>query len=483
MKHRPLNRRDFFHRMAEGFATISALQLLQMEKLFAAPAEYQYFIAIMPHSLALLKAANDVSLHGDVFQGYGNWRFAGAGTLSGLDSIRNNVFIPRGLTYGMQPGTEGVGHFQAQGGFLTGYPTRGASTYDSLVGANNTTPPAASVQSIDWMIAKKSGFEPIALGYRNRPAFNGAEAPHFFKAISWRDPSNAYYPVFDSAALLAQLKARANCSAFTTDPNQIQSQIAKESEKQTLIRRVQKQYAVHYRNHRSHADAYERYLDDFSNHLISLQKNIDSLEVQKRQSLMKPLICDSPVPTFKESIPSESDNGYYEGKVRELNSLIVSSFKAGITNSATLSLCLEKCHSFQHYISRSDIGRDGVTEAQIMSNGQGLQEYMDSVTKGLVHLVQQLKSQGIFDKTLILFGGEQNDGNTHMAKEAPVLVIDGKNPGWNGKDLGTLAGGQATPESRPYADLLVDIAKKFGLEVSELGSSLNVKGVGRGGIF
>ena len=108
---------------------------------------------------------------------------------------------------------------------------------------------------------------------------------------------------------------------------------------------------------------------------------------------------------------------------------------------------------------------------------------MDSATKGLVHLVGELKAQGIFDKTLILFGGEQNDGNSHVAREAPVLVIDGKNSAWNGRDIGPIAGGQDIPEARPYSDLLVDILKKFGIEVSEFGSPYNVKGPGRGGIF
>lgn len=469
--------------MLHGFATVSALQLLNLKKLYAAPSQYDYFIGVMPHSLALLKTQNDVSMHGETFQGYGNWRFNGPGSLSGLDAIKANIFVPRGLTYRVSSNVESVGHFQAQGAFLSGYPARGASTYDLLAGANNVTPPNSTVQTIDWMIAQKSGFQPIALGYRNRPAFNGAEAPHFFRAISWRDPSTAYYPVFDSAALLNQLKNQALCNSFTADPTQIQNQIAKCIERERLIERVQQQYATFYRTNRSNASAFERYIADFSLDLVTTRTTRTSLEAQNAQLRTKPSLCNLPVPTFSDPVPSTFSNQTYESKVRELNSVVAHAFKAGLTNAATLSLCLEDNHLRQHYIATSDIGRDGFTREQILAHGTGLREYMDSVTKGLVHLVAELKAQGIFERTLILVGGEQNDGNTHTATEAPVFVIDGKSGAWNGRDLGTVATGQATPETRPYSDLLLDILKKFGFEVAEFGSPLNVKGVGRGGLF
>ncbi len=477
------SRRQFFHQMLKGFASVSALQLLDLEKLLAAPAQYDYFIGIMPHSLALLKPGNDLSNHGDFFNGYGNWRFNGPGTLSGLDPIRANVFVPRGLTYRMNPGTEGVGHFQAQGQFLTGYPTRSASTYDALVGASNTELPPASVQSIDWMIARSRGKEPVAFGYRDRPGFNGAEAPHFFKAISWRDPSNALYPTFDSAALFNHLKNLARCNTFTSDPGKITAEIAKEQEKKKLLERVTKQYGTFYKNHRSNADAFEKYLDDFAKSSAAAATNIANLESQKSVALNKPGLCDRPGLSFSAPVPSENDNGFYEAKVRELNSLVALALKGGVTNAVTMSICLEKNHLAQHYIARTDAGRDGFTEAQIQTHAQFLKEYMDSVTRGLVHLVNELKAQGIFERTLILVGGEQNDGNTHTAREAPALVIDGKSGSWNGRDVGTLAGGNDFSESRPYSDLLVDILRKFGFELGEFGSAQNVKGVGRGGVF
>lgn len=481
-----VTRREFVRQMlGQGALAYIATHLGGVEKLFAQTANYQYFVGIMPHSLALLKTQNDVSIHGNFFQGYGNWRFNGAGSLSGLDAIKGHVLVPRGLTYRTEAGTEAVGHFQAHGGFLTGYPSRGASDYDMLVGPNNITPAASTTQSIDWMIAKSIGKEPLAVGYHNRPVFNGAEAPHFFRALSWRDSLTAHYPTFDSKVLLNQLKIQARCSSYTGDPAQIQKEIDKVGEQLKVILRVQQQYSRFYRRHRKNADAFEQYIDDFGHRAAALRQDLERLNQSLTTATTKPVICDAADPAFFDSMPSISDNATYENKVRELNTLVALSFKTGLTNAATMSLCLEENHVFQHYISNINVNDaiSGQTTADVISYGAGLKQYMDSVNRGVLHLVSELKRFGIFDKTLILVGGEQNDGNAHVANEAPVYIVDGKNAGWNGQDVGVMVSGQGMPEARPYSDLLVDILKKFGLNVAQLGSDKNVKGVGRGGLI
>lgn len=484
-KERKLSRKEFMLWMLKstGYA-YSLPHVLSLTKALAAGGSHQYFIGVMAHTLALNKTVRDTSdLHGGFFKGYGNWIFNGYGSLSGLDSIKANVFVPRGLTYRMEAGTEAVGHFQAQGGFLTGFPSRGASDYDLLVGDNNTTPAPDGTKSIDWLIAESVGQTPLAVGYNQRAGFNGAEAPHFFNAISWRDPRNAQYPTFDSGALLKQLAARARCETFNSDPRAIEAQIKQANEKITLMDRVKDRYSQHFKLNRRYSGAYDRYIEDFKSEISRLNKDLEGLQSGLNYQNSKPALCDWSGPTVTTANPSTSDRSVYEKKVQGLNTLLALSFKAGLANSATMSLCLEINHGNQHYITSQDVGRDGQTLQDIINHGNGLRDYMDSVTKNIVHLVNELKKYGIFEKTLILVGGEQNDGNTHTASEAPVFVIDGSNSSWNGKDVGVLAGGQTAPEDKPYSTLLVDVLNKFGISRSSFGSPKNVKGVGRGGIF
>ena len=482
-RNRKLDRREFLIEMLHRAALASCAPLLFGYEKARAAGEYRYFIGIMAQTLALLKIQHSANLHGDFFTGYGNWQFGGDGTLSGLNAIRPHVFVPRGLTYRMQPGTEGVGHFQAHGGFLTGYPSRGASSYDMLVGDSNTTAAPSNAKSIDWMIAQSANKTPMAVGYRFKKDFNDAEAPHFFNAISWRDPRNVHYPVFDSKALFNQLQGQARCSTYTSNPAEIQSQIALAKKRKVLMDRVQKEYEKHYKLHRRNSEAYDQYVADFKKQSNQFQADVDRLSGDLSYLSTKPVLCDWSGPSFGDAFPSESSNTEYQRKVRELNTLVALSLKSGLTNAATMSLCLGRNHHYQHYIADRDVGRDGQTRQNILQHAAGLKQYMNSVTSNLVHLVDQLKAQGIFEQTLILVSGEQNDGNTHTANEAPVFVIDGKNSSWNGRNVGSTSGGQTAPETKPYASLLVDIVRKFGISVSSLGSSKNVKGVGTGGVF
>lgn len=480
-----LSRKEFMIWMLKstGYA-FSLPYVLELNQAFSATGSHQYFIGIMAHTLALSKTVNDTSgLHNNFFTGYGNWTFNGYGSLSGLDSIKSNIFVPRGLTYRMQEGTEAVGHFQAQGGFLTGYPSRGSSDYDMLVGDNNTSSAPNGTKSIDWLIAQSAGKTPLAAGYSKKAAFNGAEAPHFFNAISWRDPNNAYYPTFDSGALFQQLATLARCSTYNQDPSALQSLIDKTKAKITLMARVQNSYAQYFKLNKRYAEPYELYMNDFSAETEKLKTDLTNLQSGLEYQNTKPAICDWSGPTIKGESPSISDIPTYEKKVQELNQMVTLALKANLTNAATMSLCLQVNHGYEHYISKNDIGRDGVTEQTIINHGNGLRDYMNSLSKNIVHLVNQLKAAGIFEKTLILVGGEQNDGNTHTATEAPVFIIDGSNSSWNGRNVGPTVSGQTAPEDKPYASLLVDILKKFGITKSTFGSPKNVKGVGTGGIF
>ncbi|MCB0361732.1 MAG: DUF1552 domain-containing protein [Bdellovibrionales bacterium] len=473
--------------MLKGTGYAYSLPLLfDIDRAVGADGLYKYFIGIMAHNLALCKTVNDTSaLHSGFFTGYGNWRFGGYGSLSGLDSIKANIFVPRGLTYRMTANTEAVGHFQAQGGFLTGYPSRGASSYDLLVGNSNTEPAPTGTKSIDFLIANSQGgnFNPLTLGYRRRTDFNGSEAPHFFNSISWVDPRTSNYPTFDSKVVFNQLLNQARCATYTGDPQEIERQISQADEKVKLLKRVSEQYTRHYRLNKKYAETYDQYVSGFNSETEKLSLDLDNLRSGLSHLENKPSICDWSGPTLSTPDPTPDDRSVYETKVKELNTMVALAFKADLTNSATMSLCLEVNHHNQHYISSGDIGRDGQSRQDIINHGNGLRDYMDSVAKNIVHLVNELKRLNIFDQTLILVSGEQSDGNTHTATEAPVFVIDGKNATWNGRDVGVTAPGQQAPEARPYSDLLVDVLGKYGVSRSSFGSPRNVKGSGKGGIF
>lgn len=479
-----MTRKEFLEFLGKSLAMAGASSYLNgIEKAMANSSTHKYFIGVMAHSLGLLFPSRPTTLHGDFFTSYGNWRFNGPGTLSEFDQIKSHLIVPRGLTYRMNSGIEDVGHFQAQGAFLTGYPSRSASLFDRLVNSNHDETAPSQVQSIDWIIAKRYGFQPVALGYRDRQVYNGAEAPHFFRAISWSGPESAFYPVFDSAALQTLLKNRLNCTLYNNDSD-LASKLTDLNHQKTLLSNLEKSYVNHLRVDRSYADTYDVYIQDFRNQARIYQKDIDNISSNLNEKERLSPLCDMPQTTYSSATPSGSDENYYFSKMSELNSLTARCFQVGLTNAVTMSVVLESRHHSQHYISDLDLGRDGQTETSITTNREALKSYMAVVGKSLTHLVEELKARKIFDQTLILVSGEQTDGNTHRAPEAPLLVIDGSKNTWNGASLGDDNMMRETPlENRPYSDLLVDVLKKFGISVSEFGSPYNVKGVGRGGLF
>ncbi len=476
-----IRRRKFLIDLIKASAAVGiAPYLSNLNIAQAQAANYKYFIAIMPHSLALLFPQRPVTIHNNFFAGYGNWQFQGRGSLSEFDAIRANLLVPRGLTNEVSGGL--VGHFLEQGGFLTGYPTRGASSYDLLLaGADNTSGAPAGTQSIDWMIAQAYGFQPLALGFSDR-GYNEAEAPHFFRAISWSSPTSAQFPVFDSKALLALLKTRLDCNSFFATRSSAATRVSELQQEIKLFSLVEKEYTKRLRVDRSYSSEFDQYIQDFRNKSLQLSQNVESLSSGGSALAHLQWVCDWSGPAYSSPHPPQ-DEGYYLAKCKELGTLATKALQSRVTNAVTLSIVLDQNHHRMHYISDLDVGRDGNSHEAIISHGEGVKRYMGLAAQAVIHLVNELKTAGLFQDTLILFGGEQNDGNTHTAQESPVLIIDGKNPGWHGANVGTLSSNGQPPRAHPYSSLLVDILSRFGISRSNFGSPYNIRGVGNRGIF
>ncbi len=484
-KNQPMTRKEFLNFMVRGLSLVGAMPYVSLlDRAVASNSEYKYFIGVMAHTLALLFPQRAMTLQNGFFDGYGNWKFSGYGTLSEFDSIKSHIFVPRGLTFRVNNEIENVGHFLAQGAFLSGYPSKSATHSDMLLGSSSSSLAPANVSSIDWIIARNKGFQPLALGYRDRLVYNGAEAPHFFRAISWIGPDKPHYPVFDSLALHNLVKNQLSCSLYNDAAQSSESKIADLQNQIKLMSLLEKSYANHLRVDRSYSDTYDIYIQDFKKQSQTYQQDINNLSSNINAKEKLASVCDWVGPKFNIPTPSPSSEIYYSSKLAELGSFAARCLKAGLTNSVSMSICLESNHHRQHYIADADVGRDNQTRENVISHGAGLKKYMNVVAKGMIDLVNELKREEIFHETLILLCGEQNDGNVHNAHEAPVLIIDGKNGSWNGRNIGDPSLSRVVAgESRPYSDLLVDILKKFGHSTTSFGSPHNIKGIGRGGIF
>ncbi|MGV3620202.1 MAG: DUF1552 domain-containing protein [Archangium sp.] len=159
-------------------------------------------------------------------------------------------------------------------------------------------------------------------------------------------------------------------------------------------------------------------------------------------------------------------NANYVLRFELMHQLIVLAMQCGLTNVATLMYGpgVSEYLSFNESLGGGNghhaVAHHGGTQSSIDRLKQ-----MNRVQSGLLaDLLTRLKAANLLNETLVLYGSDMSDGNPHHTETLPMLLCGAGSDFKFGQEI--VPGGR-----RPVADLLVDIAKELGLNLTSFGSA------------
>jgi hypothetical protein len=315
--------------------------------------------------------------------------------------------------------------------FLTGAPHPGSSSFRNTV-------------SVDQKVAERIGtltrFPSISLGVNTRS-----------RSLSWTDRGVAIPPQEKAAEVFAQLFLQGT-------PAQVEAQVRKLDSGRSILDSVSAQAQ------RLQHDASARDRDRIDQYFSSVRDLENRLQVSKGWEYKpKPVINARPL--TDPGTPAE-----YQAKTAVMYRLAQLAFETDSTRTITLFLdstsspalefpgatITEGYHNLSHHSNSPDkLGQLRAIETEQM--------------KLLAKLYSDLKAvpennETLLDRTMVLYGSNFSDSNTHMTHNLPLIFAGGGFK--HGQNLEC-----DTSRNTPLANLFVSIMHRLGIAVDKFSTS------------
>lgn len=367
----------------------------------------------------------------------GDWTWDGALQPLVAGGFKQNTMLFRGLHNGFT----GIDpHWQNTAGMLSCHPIQ----------LGNPSAPSCG-KSLEQYIGALQGASYRSLqvgGLYNYAQPGVAHEPYsmdYLNRIAWKESDRPLSPLSDPKELFLQI--------FSSNEK------AKEKINYDLARRR----SILDLGHKDADRLAKRMPAEYQRVMESYQESIRSLENRLVNSKSCNISMGSPAGDFSDP------NKRYRERFELVQEMIVLAFQCGLTNVATImySPSIGSQMTYQHeglsgavieHHSCAHHGGDPVKIARL--------KQINRLHVGLLgDLLGRIKSKGLLDSTLVFYGTDMSDGNTHNTANLPVLLCGG------GKGLkwGEEIGSRNSP--RPLSDLHLEILKLTGVTgVTSFGS-------------
>jgi hypothetical protein len=356
------------------------------------------------------------------------------GLKTGSDAVAQNVMIIRNLFNG-DPGIDP--HWQNCSGFLSA----------KLINLDLLNIKCG--KTIDQMIAdtKSTFIRSIEVGgpyFHKHPLVDHPNySDLYLNRISWKTDEQALTPQTDPYALfnflfstnqsgarnLAYLRENKR-SVLDTVLGDLQSIKAKTSAEGKLA------------------------LDQYGTSLREIETNLNSASP----------VCMAPL---RPTLSYANKNVNYVDRVTQFQRMMVFAMKCGLTNVGTIMYTAAVSEEMTY---AGDIG-NGIGHHDA-AHHQGIQrdlirlQTINKMHVGLLkNLLNQLRENGLLNETLVMYGTDMSDGDTHHTENIPTLLCGGGADLKFGQDI-------TLPSRTSYASLLLSILSNYGIQAPSLGSGV-----------
>jgi hypothetical protein len=374
----------------------------------------------------------------------GNWTWNEALVPLAEKNLKNNTILFRGIFAGFKNDP----HWQNCAGFL--------SCQEIQLGDPGV---ARCGVSIDQHIAERhpSPIRSLEIGglyyhvhpLNDHPGYSN----DYLNRISWQTPDKFRTPIPDPVQMFAKLfgaqgQAAAQIAYLHRRRKSVLDQVHRETERLSM-----------------------RLPGSYQPVLTSYMETIR--EVEKGLQAMPPSSC---TPNFNS--PSEdfrNQNTNYVLRFELMHKMIVIAMKCGLTNVATImygpavSEQLNFAQALGNGANHHNAAHHGNSQGEIAR----IKSINVLQVKLLADLLDQLRTAGLLESTLVMYGSDMSDGNKHLTENLPVLLCGA------GADLkfGQTVG--ARNMRRPLSDLHMDVLSLLDVKtVTSMGSGV-CKSTGR----
>jgi hypothetical protein len=350
-----------------------------------------------------------------------------------------------------------AGHWMSTSSFLTGQVMDAVAVKNNL----NVSKLALPGQSLDWMLARSYGQEPLLMGVDGRAAGAGNDGRgnwYMFYTTSWKSQTECIehkatsLEVFNS--LFSNFKPPASDTAAANATIQYRNSVL--DYVSADIRRLKARLPP----------SDQAKLDE---HLATIE------QIEKNVVLEATLTCTVPPGAGYEN--NIGDGSLVNLRAKNMIDLAVLAFSCGLRNVATLHLQTDQTggpdsrflsnsggksylhHSVSHYTSYGD------QNAALA----GMMLFNQWQTAQFAYLIQRLKSTPdlsgtLFDNTFAMLGCGIGDSANHSPADLPMILA--------GRGGGTLKTGRSIDaKNESIANMLLSIAGKMGLGTASVGRS------------
>lgn len=388
-----------------------------------APTRRRFIAGYVPNGAAMPMGAD------------GNWTFSGALQPLVAKGLQQNAMIVRKLFNGF-PGHDP--HWQNCAGFLSCEPmvlgdpgvARCGKTLDQIVAETYPT----SIRSLEL-----GGIYYHVHPLNDHPGYSN----DYLNRISWQAPDKFRTPIPNPAQLFNKLFGGQEGSA---------AQIAYlHARKKSVLDQL----------HKDATRLSSRLPESYRPVLTSYLETVREVETGLNQG---GFTC---TPTLTQPTQDFSNpNVNYVLRFQLMHQMLVLAMQCGLTNAATIMYGpgVSEALTFAEQLGSGN-GHHAV--AHHGGNGASISrlEQMNRVQAGLLaDLLEKLKAANLLDGTLVLYGSDMSDGNTHYTENLPMVLCGA------GSDL--KFGQEIVPATRrPLSDLHLEIFRLLGVPgISTFGS-------------
>ncbi len=357
----------------------------------------------------------------------GNWNFDEA--LAPLQSFKQNTVILRG----MRNGFGGIDpHWQNCAGFLSCQPIE--------LGDPGV---ARCAKSLDQHIADAypsplRSLEVGGLYYHKHPLNDHPGYSHdYLNRIAWQSADKYRSPVADPGRLFEQL--------FAGGDQESAARIK-------FIHARKKSILDHL--HKDATRLSGRLPEAYRPVLASYMETVRELELQVTGPTLG--CADAPPkPTGDFAEPNQN----YVQRFKLMHQMIALAMRCGLTNVASIMYGPAVSDGINF---SEDLGAGGGHHAYAHHGGaqDGIDRLksINRVQVGLLaDLLAQLKSASLLEDTLVVYGSDMSDGNSHHTENLPILLCGAGSDLKFGQELGAL------DKPRPMSDLYMDVLSLMGI--------------------
>ena len=176
------------------------------------------------------------------------------------------------------------------------------------------------------------------------------------------------------------------------------------------------------------------------------------------------------------------DDPTYQKNFKLYNRVIVRAMECNAIASATIM--------YQNGIGDFDLSEGGHSQHGAAHNAgdtgkiETQKRYNRIQMTLLADLVTQLKAANIFDDTLIMAGSNMSDGDKHVPKNIPMILLGAARGDIKfGQEVNVAPDPLNEDQNRKISDLLMDLAKVYGVNVNSFGEGDGVSTGKTTGIF